>query len=335
MSISVRDLLTKISPDTEKQVDQIRKRIGPVLREALRKETGLMLNRREVSSSDTPVAQESISVPIHLVTGVPTVLKSVSFEDHHWLVSALSRWRGTLVTLRDSSTKIRILLDELRNDTRGLAVLNRREEHLPPITDLVNELLQALDSADPVRRILEVNEDVLGCYRSRLPSEGQYRLQVADDPFDGRIELYWGIIGLIAGLLGVSIESLTTVVLAHELAHAYTHLGTDIDGQRWGSRAFTESQHELKEGLAQYYTHLTCLKLKSQIPDVFNTYEQLLRHQPEAYTTHIPWVECFKPEEVRLAMIEIRRRNSGQSDLFGQLTLFTNSLKAARQRLRS
>ena len=71
------------------------------------------------------------------------------------------------------------------------------------------------------------------------------------------------------------------------------------------------------------------------MPEIFPTYEQLLKHQPKAYTTHMPWVERFKPEEVRLAMLEIRRRHSGQNDLFGQIEFFTRSLKTARQRLRS
>ena len=44
------------------------------------------------------------------------------------------------------------------------------------------------------------------------------------------------------------------MVLTHELAHAYTQLGADIDGRRWAAASFAKAETELKEGLAQYYT---------------------------------------------------------------------------------
>jgi hypothetical protein len=340
MSISVEQLLAKIPDDTMSRVDQTRKRIGPVLREALRKETGLMLNRREREAThmDGGERRGSISVPVALVPGIPTVLEEVSFEDHYWLVSALSRWRGTLLKLRDAARDIQPLIGELRRDERGRAVLASREQHFPSLVALADELLQALDRADPVRRILEVNEDVLGRYVYRLPPTGAYY----NDPWDGRIELYWGVIGLIAGLLGCSVESLTVVVLAHELAHAYTHLGADIDGRRWDSLAFANSTHELIEGLAQYYTYLVCYGLETQMSDVLMTYKELLEHQPDAYRTHNPWVENFKPEGIRLAMLEVRRRGiatglDGQQDFLAfsnPVEIFEKALEAARERLR-
>lgn len=45
-----------------------------------------------------------------------------------------------------------------------------------------------------------------------------------------RIELYWMAHALFASAFGVRIEDLALVTLTHELAHAYTHLGRDIDG---------------------------------------------------------------------------------------------------------
>ncbi len=68
--------------------------------------------------------------------------------------------------------------------------------------------------------------------------------------YSTQICLYWGVIGLVARLLGVSVEGLTITVLAHEYAHAYTHLGFDRSGGRWTGEAFGASEHELVEGLA-------------------------------------------------------------------------------------
>jgi hypothetical protein len=55
-----------------------------------------------------------------------------------------------------------------------------------------------------------VTDDVLGTYRFG----GSARL--FRDHGHAWIELYWGVIGLCAQVLGVSISALTIVVLSHE-----------------------------------------------------------------------------------------------------------------------
>jgi hypothetical protein len=62
------------------------------------------------------------------------------------------------------------------------------------------------------------------------------------------------VIGITARALGVSPDALTIVVLAHELAHAYAHLGRDIDNERWETEQFAKSDIDIVEGLAQFYT---------------------------------------------------------------------------------
>lgn len=79
-----------------------------------------------------------------------------------------------------------------------------------------------------VGRILSIEEDVLGAYF--------YRRFDAWTP--QHIEIYYPVIGLVAPYLNVSVEALSVVVLIHELSHAYTHLGQDIDGLSWDTDAF-------------------------------------------------------------------------------------------------
>jgi hypothetical protein len=55
-------------------------------------------------------------------------------------------------------------------------------------------------------------------------------------------------IGLLTATIGVSPESLTAVLAAHELAHAYTHPGRDIDSHAWDIEAFAASDLDLAEG---------------------------------------------------------------------------------------
>src|SRR4030095_13125762 len=96
---------------------------------------------------------------------------------------------------------------------------------LAPAHELAGRLINEANKFDLLKWLLAVNEDILGIYRYSAISGRKLRNGV-----EGEIELYWGIIGLISRLLRCSVEALTVVVLAHELAHAYTHLGYDIDG---------------------------------------------------------------------------------------------------------
>jgi hypothetical protein len=167
--------------------------------------------------------------------------------------------------------------------------------------DLAEELLRAVSGFDLAKRILAIEGDVLGAY---FPPQRKWH--TVRPPYT---ELYWAVIGLIAQLFGTSATSLTVIVLAHELAHAFTQVGADIEGYRWEPEIFHGAEIGLKEGVAQYYTAKACERLQRLAPDAKATYEALLEKQPEAYRTHIPWLKEHKEEEVRLALVQARRSN--------------------------
>ena len=94
---------------------------------------------------------------------------------------------------------------------------------------LFNKLEDWLNALELLKKIGAIEQDILGAYFFRIPE----------------VRLYWMVIGLIAGALQVSVEALTFVVAAHELGHAYTHLGRDIDGRRWDVDVFSRTDREL------------------------------------------------------------------------------------------
>jgi hypothetical protein len=207
-------------------------------------------------------------------------------------------------------------------DQRGASAVKGRDAHLPPVFNLAEDLLKEVQKFNLARWILEVDQDVLGLYRYQASNN------LFEDPTAAHIELYWAVIGLVAKVEAVSVEAMTLVVFAHELAHAYTHLGSDIDGKRWATKDFAPSDHPLKEGLAQYYTALVCDRLATQEANAPTAYRELLKDQPAAYHTQEPWLQHFTSEEVRLAVIEARRNGPGK------LAEFSASLTNARTRLR-
>jgi hypothetical protein len=139
---------------------------------------------------------------------------------------------------------------------------------------------------------------------------------------------------MIAAMLGVSIEDLTVVVLIHELAHGYTHIGRDIDGTRWNDMAFKESDPHVTEGLAQFYTQVISEGLASRTPGVLTAYEALLTLQGGPYLAHQEWLQEDKRqrgETVRFALNSARSRGAIEYDAWLQLLDFArNSLRKQR-----
>jgi len=149
----------------------------------------------------------------------------------------------------------------------------------------------------------------------------------SEEKIKPKIVLYWGVIGLVADVLNVSVEGLALKVLAHEWGHAYSHVAIDIDGQHWHSESFRHSDRYVKEGIAQYCALKVIEKLEHRVPDARDAYEKLYREQPEYYRAHLPWLD-LNPEEIRQAMLLARR--SGRS----VIREFNDALNEARRLLR-
>ncbi len=152
------------------------------------------------------------------------------------------------------------------------------------------------------KALTQIEEDTLGAYFFKKQ----------------RIEIYWVAIGIYAAQLDVSVEGLTLVTLAHELAHAYTHLGKDIDGVEWSTEAFANSDLHIIEGMAQFYTRAICRKLESRMPAALQAFDTLLEHQADEYTHFQAWAEKNKHqgEVVRFSMIQCRSNAIRDYDSF-------------------
>jgi len=252
-------------------------------------------------------------VPVEIAPGLPVILEEVEFPDELEAVLLLARFRGDLERARDGAAGLRALRRQLaaRPDVGSWELIP--DEPLRHTSEWAAWLLQVLDAHDPLKRVLAVSEDCLGIYRfdvtgSLFPDE--FTVNRAS------IFLYWGVIGLVSDWLGCTVDDLTIVVLTHELAHAYTQLGADIEGKRWPAAEFAGAERELTEGLAQYYTERVLVRAERRWPGALRAYRGLLPHQPAAYRTHERWNTSFSPEAVRRAMLEVRRTQEGRLDQF-------------------
>jgi len=156
------------------------------------------------------------------------------------LGTALSAYRDSiadgLACIRRLQSATLSLPDELSEELDGIYPANESR--------VMAQFLEMLDTriqrAGVVDYLLTLRSDFLGAY---VPSARS-----------GHIVLHWGLIGLLASKLDVPVEAMALKVLAHEYAHAMSHLGVDADGEHWNLAEFLQADRDVHEGLANYFS---------------------------------------------------------------------------------
>ena len=304
----LRRLLEKFHPELERKVERVCKKWNNIVRESIRAETGLRLS----------IGDERASVPIKVVSGIPNPL-----------LDALSGIKDNLIW------ELLLRKSDLDKTNRGLAFLASRGEaverllnewkievqtrELKRVAQMVTEILKELDRIELLKKIAAINSDVLGAYFFRVPE----------------IRIYWVAMGIIGSLYAIDIEALTFVALTHELSHAYTHLGRDIDEERWQTNNFAFADLEIVEGLAQFYTMTVCKRLMLRYPEAYQAFLELLKRQSGSYVAHKMWAHEDESagEMVRSAMIECR--SQGVRDYITFKSLLTRAKQQVGKRRRS
>jgi hypothetical protein len=303
MPIRLTDLIARVSPEVETKVKRVRDRTRSVIQEALRTECRLAMRTPEDAEANRPGAQVSVEV----APGHPAVLKNVVFPDDFERILELGRHRAALEQASAGVTGMQDLRVEFLRRPAPEQWVHASESELNSVKAWADELIKLLDAHDPLKTALAVREDFLGVYQYDASDifADEYAVNRAS------IRLYWGVIGLIAEWMGCSVEDLAIVTLTHELAHAYTQLGADIESRRWPASVFHKAESGLVEGLAQYYTDRVLTRLERRYPGALEVYKRMLPGQPDSYRSHEKWVKEFSPESVRRAMLEVRRWQEG------------------------
>src|SRR5215217_7946460 len=281
---TVNCLLADYQQDWRERVLRTFRQWNNILREYLRNETALRLT----------IGDEHQSVPVRVKDGMPEPFAEIVSEFNDPLIWKLYLNRSVIA---DSVKGLRLV------EANGPAIsginlvptASATPDELVHVRSLFEGLNTYLDGLDLIKRIQELNTDTLGAYFFRIPE----------------VQLYWMVIGLMAGILNVSVEALTVVTLTHELTHAYTHLGRDIDGDLWDTNSFAAADSRIVEGLAQFYTQVICGKLAERFPAASHAFDALLEMQSGPYVIHKDWTtEAERGGEiVRFAMIATRSRN--------------------------
>lgn len=266
----VQKALEQAAPGTQDAVERTCQQWNMVIRDALRSEMALRLTYEERTQA----------IPVKVVDGLPPRFARAMQElaGLEWLLLHRAHLEGVVrgATLLEQNIPG---ARERWHDAAGPADAGDAAR----VRETAKAWLQRLDELQVLQRIVGGDEDVLGAYWFRIPE----------------IRIYWVVVGVTAQALGLSPQALTVVVLAHELAHAYSHLGFDIDGARWDTDDFANASLDIVEGLAQFYAEAVCRRVKDRMPSAMEAYVTLLQNQQGPYHAHLGW----GPEHLRAGEI--------------------------------
>jgi hypothetical protein len=291
-------LLKDLDPRLEERVNRAFRQWNQVLRDYLRTEMAFRLT----------IGDDTQAVPLRVVPGLPVLLRRV------------------VQTLDEHTLNLLLRLPLLESTAAGLEFLKVQhavaDVSIPMAAHFIRELLKELHSIELQKKLSEIQEDVFGAYFYRVPE----------------IHIYWMAIGLVCTTLKVDPESLTVVVVLHELAHAYSHLGRDIDSNRWDVESFAHADLRIVEGIAQFYTSAICEKMKERYPAALSAYQALLKIQSGPYVVHQDWERAPDKnapspragEVVRASMVECRTRGICDYDEFVRAVKFSHARLSAR-----
>jgi hypothetical protein len=237
----LQDILPSIAGE---EVDRARRNWNKRIRAALRTETGL---RFASGQARDPIEQDDVSrdVKIEVIDGLSEPLIDIVHEYPDPIAWWILLNRPKLEAAADGLHVLRQRIPEIGRSSLGRQLSEGDPEAVGRSHDLIRRFLADEIDKPIVERIRRIERDWLGAYFF----------------WQGRIELYAPAIALWSGRCGVPIEDMAIVVLAHELAHAFTHIGRDIDRRVWETDDFAKADTFLVEGLAQFYTDRVCDRL--------------------------------------------------------------------------
>ncbi len=232
-------------------------------------------------------------MPVKIEDGLPKPFFEILNDYEHYieLLLILPRLKAAESGLEEAVQNYDALCSIITSQREPGDAIATLEEVIT-VRDFLSDAVGKLQKLELLKKFGQIEEDTLGAYFYRLPE----------------IQLYWMPIAFMAALLSVPVEALAVVVLAHELAHAYTHLGRDIDSNRWEVEKFADADLFIVEGLAQFYTSVICKKLELRYPAAMEAFVNLLAQQSRPYRAHEEWAmdHHARGEVVRACLIKCR-----------------------------
>lgn len=275
-------LLKTAFPHARPRVEQSIQNWNQKVREQLRNETGFRLYDGE----------RPVTVPVKVADGLPIALID-TLAGPTGLIGHLLLHQGDYQRAMRGVDLTRDYIYDIIDLVHGAVPTDQDRHSVEFVQTLLAALNVRLAEVELSKRILSLNQDVLGAYFFRKPE----------------VRVFWMPIAIVSASSGMDIESLTVVVLSHELAHAYSHLGRDINLADWDTEDFANSSLEEVEGIAQYYTEQVCTNIFARLPGALKCFDEMKELQAQPYRAYENWPEAANPEHLRQRVRGVSKRD--------------------------
>jgi hypothetical protein len=332
------ELIRFLPESTKKDVSNAFKKYSNIIEKIIQNDTGLkfsrvvhannsigsLLKNGENEEGLQKKNKVQCKVLTELNTALPTFLEKKEIESGDEIAALLNTIKGRLNQLDKSGKSVR---DFFNGHKENKDLKELQKDGVFQMESEVKRLIQIADSFKIIKFIFQhINEDILGIYKYPTSDDDPDLI----DNTTATIKIYWGVIGLISANMNLDLAALTAVVTAHEYAHAYTHLGFDIDGNRWSNRGFANAEPLLKESLAQFYTFQIVQQLKKRILGIEYAFYALLKEQSPIYKKFTTWIDDYHAGQEQIRSVLIRLRLKGALNF----EEFTHELKEECRRFR-
>lgn len=159
----------------------------------------------------------------------------------------------------------------------------------------------AKDYEELSKKLNDFAKELLKLFKDRdADIFGSYNVRTHD------INLFWVSIALYAYVKNLPIDRITFIILAHEMAHLYTHIGLDINHNCWDDFKFVYTDKRITEGLAEFHSFEACRKSTSS-PELIFAYANLLMDAPGIYQA---WILKWYNNDAIKNFLTIKESNS-------------------------
>ena len=283
---SIEKLILSINKDLKEEVKRSYKKNNIKIRKILSDKTGFSLHYKSFEQGNFIDINEKVSIPIKVEDSVPKKFLDILENCDDQLLELLLKYNSMVTTLNE----LKFQKDKYHSFSKYHDGKCEPEEIQSTIIHL-KKLINAVDSSGIIEKLKRLGPDILGAYYF----------------YERRVELYWLSIGMYSLIYNTSIDDLTIVVLTHELAHGYSHVGFDIDGNDWDTHAFSKTDLKIVEGIAQFYTEMIC---NDYFEGASSTFKNLLEKQEIQYCDYKNWFETNeenKYEKMRSTIRKVRK----------------------------
>lgn len=289
------EILEVIAPDTRDRVQAVVSKHSKMIHEAL-----YHLTRLEIRDNESSFGKRG-TLEVLLEEGHATSFRPGALND-------LKSVQAQLASMKPSASRLHDAVTHFQKRLKGVPDVLKELPELRPPDGILEGCLNHARLIMDKEIAQELLPEILAVHGERF---GTFTLD--DSVQGGKVKLYWAVMGyFVYTKPEVSLEGLAEFILAHELAHAFIHVGFDAVSRRWVGDGFKKTDNSLKEALAQYYAVKVVEELGEKLPDARTSYKALLAVQKgKDYKLHEPWLDPetgYHPEILRAALIPLRQK---------------------------